>query len=139
MRPPLGNDIMAVIQGWLLFRGLVTMEVYVHVAKFILDQSFWPLYAYGCCSGVAVKRGSTVVKVEEGSIQGRVCSCPPRLPAGFYWYGGRRKSPGRLPPWLAKLLSNQTEESEASSEQRESFDDDIESEQVDLEPSSSDE
>ena len=39
----LGNNIMAVIQGWLLFRGFVTMEVYV--AKFIPDQSLWPLYS----------------------------------------------------------------------------------------------
>ena len=59
----------------------------------------------------------TVVKVhfpEEGTIQvhqSRVCPCPPRLPAGFYWYGGQRKSPGRLPPWLAKLLSQETGES----------------------------
>ena len=26
----------------------------------------------------------------------------------FYWYGSQRKSPGRLPPWLAKLLSEET-------------------------------
>ena len=57
----------------------------------------------------------TVVKVhfpEEGAIQvhqSRVCSCPSKLPAGFYWYGGQRKSPGRLPPWLAKLLSEEKE------------------------------
>lgn len=52
-----------------------------------------------------------VVKVyfpEEGAIQvhqSRVCSCPPRLLAGFYWYGGNKKSPGCLSTWLAKMLS----------------------------------
>lgn len=57
----------------------------------------------------------TVVKVffpEDGPIQvhqSRVCSCPMKLPAGFYWYGGQRKSPGRLPPWLAKVLSREAE------------------------------
>ena len=60
----------------------------------------------------------TVVKVyfpDEGSIQvhqSRVCSCPPRLPAGFYWYGGQRKSPGRLPPWLTKLLMEMPDQTE---------------------------
>lgn len=55
----------------------------------------------------------TVVKVhfpEDGVIQvhqSRVCPCPPQLPAGFYWYGGRKKSPGRLPQWLDRLLSNE--------------------------------
>ena len=60
----------------------------------------------------------TVVNVyyhDEGSIQvhqSRVCSCPPRLPAGFYWYGGQRKSPGRLPPWLTKLLTEMPDQTE---------------------------
>ena len=71
----------------------------------------------------------TVVKVyfpEEGTIQvhqSRVCSCPPRLPAGFYWYGGQRKSSGRLPPWLAKLFQ-ETEESEMP-EQTENVSEDL--------------
>ena len=53
----------------------------------------------------------TVAKVhfpEDGTIrvhQLRVCPCPPLLPAGFYWYGGNRKSPGRVPQWLQQLLS----------------------------------
>ena len=55
----------------------------------------------------------TVVKVyfpEEGTIQvhqNRVCPCPPQMPTGFYWYGGNRKSPGRIPKWLQHLLSEQ--------------------------------
>ena len=48
----------------------------------------------------------TAVKVyfpNEGTIkvhQLRVCFCPPRLPAGFYWYGGNPSCPGRIPQWL---------------------------------------
>ena len=55
----------------------------------------------------------TVVKVyfpEEGTIQvhkNRVCPCPPQIPTGFYWYGGNRKSPGKIPKWLQRLLSEQ--------------------------------
>ena len=52
----------------------------------------------------------TVVKVyapQDGQIQvhqSRVVRCPPELPAGFYWYGSRRSSPGRPPRWVDKLL-----------------------------------
>ena len=52
----------------------------------------------------------TLVKVffpDEGSIQvhqSRVCQCPPKMPVGFYWYGGNRKSPGRVPQWLQRLV-----------------------------------
>ena len=75
----------------------------------------------------------TVVKVyfpEEGAIQvhqSRVCSCPPQLPAVFYWYGGQRKSPGCLPPWLAKLLSQETEESNILEQEGDVVDNDVES------------
>ena len=31
------------MQGWLLFKGFGTMKVYI--AKFIPDQSLWPLYS----------------------------------------------------------------------------------------------
>ena len=54
----------------------------------------------------------TVVKVyfpEEGPLQvhqSRVCPCPPALPVGFYWYGGTRKSAGRVPGWVTTLLEN---------------------------------
>ena len=29
---------------------------------------------------------------------------PPNLPAGFYWYGGNKKSLGHTPSWVAELL-----------------------------------
>ena len=52
----------------------------------------------------------TAVKVyfpEKGPIQvhqSRACPCPPKLPAGFYWYGGTCKSPGKVPAWVGRLL-----------------------------------
>ena len=51
----------------------------------------------------------TVVRVyapQYGPIQvhqTRVTPCPPQLPAGFFWYGTRRHSPGRPPRWLLNL------------------------------------
>ena len=45
----------------------------------------------------------TVVPVhfpESGPIQvhqSRVCSCPPKWPTGFYWYGGKKLSHGEVP------------------------------------------
>ena len=63
----------------------------------------------------------TVVKVyfpEDGPIQIhqlRVCPCPTQLPAGFYWYGGRRKSPGHVPPWLQRLLSRSEDDQQVQS------------------------
>ena len=47
---------------------------------------------------------------EEGIIQvhnNRVYPCPPQIPTGFYWYGGNQKSPGKIPKWLERLLSEQ--------------------------------
>ena len=44
---------------------------------------------------------------EEGSIQVhqlRVRPCP-QLPTGYYWYGGKRHSSGKVPGWVDKLLS----------------------------------
>ena len=29
-------------------------------------------------------------------------------PQGYYWYGGKRKGPGRPPRWVDEFLSNQT-------------------------------
>ena len=52
----------------------------------------------------------TVVKVyfpEEGPLQVhqlRVCQCPSGLPVGFYWYGGTRKSSGRVPQWVERIV-----------------------------------
>ena len=53
----------------------------------------------------------TVVKVyapQDGQIQVHQSRCPPELPAGFYWYGSRRSSPGRPPKWVDKLLQGTT-------------------------------
>ena len=50
----------------------------------------------------------TVVKVyfpQDGTIQIhqlRVQPCLQDLPAGFYWYGGKRSGPGRPPKWVNK-------------------------------------
>ena len=58
----------------------------------------------------------TFVKVyfpEDGHIQiyqSRVCSCPPKLPAGFYWYGGNKKSEDCIPTWVQKLMSGRADE-----------------------------
>ena len=35
--------------------------------------------------------------------QSRVKLCPPNFPAGFYWYGGKRRGPGRPPKWVTSL------------------------------------
>ena len=51
----------------------------------------------------------TVTKVyfpSEGVHQIRVCRCYVNFPAGYYWYGGRRKRPGRPPKWVDRLLSS---------------------------------
>ena len=56
--------------------------------------------------------GVTCVKVyypQEGKLhvhQSRVCVCPQEFPAGFYWYGGKRKGPGRPPKWVDCLLQS---------------------------------
>ena len=55
----------------------------------------------------------TAIKVyfpKGGTIQvhkNRVCPCPPQIPTGFYWYGGNRKSPGKITKWLQGLLLEQ--------------------------------
>ena len=35
----------------------------------------------------------------------RVCPSPEMLPAGFYWYGAKRRSQGRTPSWLQHMLN----------------------------------
>ena len=30
--------------------------------------------------------------------------CPFNFPAGFYWYGGNSKGPGKPPKWVEQLL-----------------------------------
>ena len=58
--------------------------------------------------------GVVAVKVyfpQEGSIQvhaQRVTKCPVNFPSGYYWYGNRRKGPGRPPKWLDQLMTSQT-------------------------------
>ena len=57
--------------------------------------------------------GVTAVKVyypQDGTIrvhQSRVSHCPAEFPAGYFWYGDRRRKPGRPPKWVDSLLSDQ--------------------------------
>ena len=37
--------------------------------------------------------------------QSRICPCPAEFPAGYFWYGSRRRGPGRPPRWVDRLLS----------------------------------
>ena len=34
----------------------------------------------------------------------RVKPCPPGFPAGYYWYGSKRRGPGRPPRWVEQVL-----------------------------------
>ena len=58
--------------------------------------------------------GVVAVKVyfpQEGSIQvhaQRVTKCPMNFPSGYYWYGNRRKGPGRPPKWLDRMMTSNT-------------------------------
>ena len=38
--------------------------------------------------------------------QSRVKPCPPNFPGGFYWYGGKRRGPGRPPKWVSTILES---------------------------------
>ena len=52
----------------------------------------------------------TCVKIyypQDGEIrvhQSRVCDCSAEFPAGYYWYGGKRREPGRPPKWVERLM-----------------------------------
>ena len=84
--------------------------------------------------------GVVAVKVyfpQDGSIQvhaHRVTMCPPEFPAGFYWYGSRRRGPGRPPKWVDRMMSSQgatdhdasTEEADKDVDEREDSDTDAE-------------
>ena len=48
----------------------------------------------------------------------RVCPSPNALPAGFYWYGARRRSPGRTPNWLQRMLAMTNGENVGNSPQK---------------------
>lgn len=44
---------------------------------------------------------------QEGAIQvhqSRVCPCPSEFPAGYFWYGSKRRGPGRPPKWTEALM-----------------------------------
>ena len=52
----------------------------------------------------------TAVKVyfpREDPIQLRVKPCPRGFTAGYYWYGSKRKGPGRPPRWVRDVLAGQ--------------------------------
>ena len=61
-------------------------------------------------NGLLVLPDITVTKMyypEEDSLQvylSRVQPCPPTFPHGFYWYGGKQYSPGKIPHWVQSLL-----------------------------------
>ena len=38
--------------------------------------------------------------------QSRICVCAREFPAGYYWYGGKRRGPGRPPRWVERLLTS---------------------------------
>ena len=38
--------------------------------------------------------------------QNRVSHCPKEFPAGYYWYGGKRKGTGAPPAWMDNLLNS---------------------------------
>ena len=52
----------------------------------------------------------TCIKVyypQDGPVhvhQSRISRCPEEFPAGFYWYGNKRRGPGRPPKWVDRLL-----------------------------------
>ena len=48
---------------------------------------------------------SEVLVMMVQSTPTRVCLCPEQLPAGFYWYGGNRRSAGKVPRRVERLLS----------------------------------
>ena len=56
---------------------------------------------------------SKVYFAKDGQIQvhqSRVKSCPRHFPHGFYWYGSRRRGPGRPPKWVSQMLDEQISE-----------------------------
>ena len=62
----------------------------------------------------------TAVKVhypKEGTIQvhmNRVVKCPSGFPPGYFWYGNKRRGPGRPPKWIDKLVKKSTTSEEVS-------------------------
>ena len=46
------------------------------------------------------------IKVHQNQVQ----ICPFNFPAGYYWYGKKRASPGRPPKWVEQLLTSKETE-----------------------------
>ena len=73
----------------------------------------------------------TVQKVyfpDDGLIQihqSRVTRCPLKFPAGYYWYGNKRRGPGRPPKWVNDLLTT-GEDKEPNQLQRDTLEADVE-------------
>ena len=63
----------------------------------------------------------------------RVCPSPDQLQAGFYWYGARRHSPGRVPNWLQRLLTETANRECASSNSHNELAEPTEGRDVELE------
>ena len=54
---------------------------------------------------------------EDGQLQvhqQRVTKCPPELIAGYYWYGPRKCSNGKIPHWVAALNQPQLDHTETT-------------------------
>ena len=86
----------------------------------------------------------TAVKVyypNEGTIQvhmNRVVKCPSGFPPGCFWYGNKRRGPGRPPKWIDKLVKKSTTPEEVSddSEDEQLSDGDGENSDVESKPES---
>ena len=62
--------------------------------------------AYDSTSVTAVK----VYFPREDAVKVHLKPCPDALLAGYYWYGNKRKGPGRPPKWVEKILSDRDKE-----------------------------
>jgi len=47
---------------------------------------------------------SKVYYPQDGRIQVHQLCIKLNFPAGFYWYGGKRRRPGRSPKWVEQFL-----------------------------------
>ena len=68
----------------------------------------------------------------------RVTPCPSEFPAGYYWYGGKRQGPGRLPKWVKRMLSNNPQISEENCDNLDPTNGVCEEREVDDHPSTND-
>ena len=81
-------------------------------------------YRITACSNTGVSAVKVYFPREDAVNihQTRVKPCPDGLLAGYYWYGNKRKGPGRPPKWVEKILSDaDKEEDNESLEGPESF------------------